>query len=56
MTLKGVEMASIHEETIDGDMYLKVLEEEHLPLMNPWPGDFFFFLVIMLRSTTRQHL
>jgi hypothetical protein len=39
MSLKGVEMVSIHDEIIDGDVYLKVLEEKVLPLMNPWPGE-----------------
>ena len=39
MSVKGVEMVSIHEDMIDGDTYLKVLEEKVLPLMNPWPGD-----------------
>lgn len=39
MSLKGVEMVSIHEDIIDGDTYLKVLEEQVLPLMSPWPGE-----------------
>jgi transposase len=39
MSVKGVEMVSIHEDMIDGDTYLKVLEEKVLPMMNLWPGD-----------------
>lgn len=39
MSTKGVEVVSVHEDIIDGDMYLKVLEEKVLPLMNPYPGE-----------------
>ena len=34
MSIKGIEMVSIHDEIIDGEVYLKVLEEKILPLMN----------------------
>jgi hypothetical protein len=37
MSLKGVEMVSIHDDIIDGDVYLKSVEEKVLPLINPWP-------------------
>ena len=39
MSLKGIEMMSIHEDIIDGETYLKVLEEKILPLMNPYPQE-----------------
>lgn len=39
MSIKGIEMVSMHAEIIDGEMYLKVLEEKILPLMNPFPQE-----------------
>ena len=39
MSLKGIEMMSIHEDIIDGETYLKVLEEKILPLMSPYPQE-----------------
>ena len=38
MSTKGIEMVSIHEDMVDGEIYLKVLEEKILPLMNKFPG------------------
>lgn len=37
MSIKGVEVVSMHEKIIDGDTYLRVLDEFILPLMNPFP-------------------
>ena len=37
MSTKGVEVVSMHEKIIDGDTYLRVLDEFMLPLMNPFP-------------------
>lgn len=37
MSTKGIEVVSMHDDIIDGDTYLKVLEESILPLMNEWP-------------------
>ena len=37
MSTKGVEVVSMHEKIIDGDTYLRVLDEFILPLMNPFP-------------------
>ena len=39
MSLKGIEMVSIHEDIIDGEAYLKILEYKILPLMNPYPQE-----------------
>ena len=39
MSTKGIEMVSMHDEIIDGEVYLKVLEEKILPLMNRFPGE-----------------
>ena len=37
MSTKGIELVSIHDEIVDGDTYLRVLEDSILPLMNPFP-------------------
>lgn len=37
MSTKGIEVVSMHEEIIDGDAYLRVLEDCILPLMNRFP-------------------
>ena len=37
LSTKGVEMVSMHEDTVDSDTYLRVLEFEILPLMNAFP-------------------
>lgn len=37
MSTKGIEVVSMHEEMIDGETYLRVLEDCILPLMNPFP-------------------
>ena len=39
MSLKEIKMVSIHEDIIDGETYLKTLEEKILPLMNPYPQE-----------------
>ena len=38
MSVKGIEMVSVHEEIVDGDTYLRVLKDMILPIMNPYPG------------------
>ena len=39
MSTKGIEVVSMHDDIIDSDTYLRVLEESILPLMNPFPGE-----------------
>ena len=39
MSTKGIEVVSMHDDIIDGDTYLRVLEDSMLPLMNAFPGD-----------------
>lgn len=39
MSIKGIEMVSVHEDVIDGETYLKILEERILPLMNRYPKE-----------------
>ena len=37
MSIKGIEMVSIHEDIIDDETYLRILEDRILPLMNRFP-------------------
>ena len=39
MSTKGIELVSIHDEIVDGDTYLRVLEDSILPLMNAFPAE-----------------
>ena len=39
MSTKGIEMVSMHEDIVDGDIYLRVLEDKILPLMNKFPSE-----------------
>ena len=38
LSTRGVEMVSMHNDTVDFDTYLLVLEHEIIPLMNPFPS------------------
>jgi DDE superfamily endonuclease len=39
LSTKGIEMVSMHDEMIDSETYLTVLENDVMPLMNPYPGE-----------------
>ena len=39
MSTKGIEMVSMHEDFVDDDIYLRVLEDKILPLMNKFPSE-----------------
>ena len=39
MSTKGIEMVSMHEDVVDGETYLRVLEDKILPLMNKFPNE-----------------
>lgn len=39
MSTKGIKIVSMHDDVIDGDTYLRVLEDCILPLMNPFPQE-----------------
>ena len=37
LSTRGVEMVSMHDDVVDSNTYLRVLEHEIIPLMNPYP-------------------
>ena len=38
LSTRGVEMVSMNNDIIDSETYLTVLEQEIIPLMNPFPS------------------
>ena len=39
MSTKGIQMVSMHEDIVDGDTHLRILEDKILPLMNRFPNE-----------------